>query len=181
MTDAIQNTVKIYIKTMSSFRAFGSGSYKMTSVKNLKGTTDFLAMSYDDRQCSVEDYEECRRRSLLEKCQCVPSELGKVQVWQIMWKCVDYFQEGQLCSPAGRDCVEISSMGNFECQAPCEGLFADVSRSETYENSQFNKIKEEYQSYRRRYIRNIQFNITANSTEFSEYGEKSNFCSEFLF
>ena len=60
-----------------------------------------------------------------------------------MWKCVDYFQEGQLCSPAGRDCVETSSMGNFECQAPCEGLYADVSRSETFENSQFNKIMEE--------------------------------------
>ena len=98
-----------------------------------------------------------------------------------MGKYVDYFQEGQLCSPAGRDCVEISSMGNFECQAPCEGLYADVSRSETFENSQFNKIMEEYQSYRRQYIRNIQFNITSSSTEFSEYEEKSIFCSEYFF
>ena len=75
-----KNSGKIHIKTLSSFKAFGSGSYRMTSVKKLKGTGDFLAMSSVDKKCSLEDYEECRRRSLFESCQCVPWELGYIQV-----------------------------------------------------------------------------------------------------
>ena len=80
MTSPNQNTATIHIKTLSSFKAFGSGSYKMTSVKKLKGTKDFLAMSTEDKRCSLKDYEECRKRSLFEKCQCVPWELGHIQV-----------------------------------------------------------------------------------------------------
>ena len=80
MTNSNQNSAKIHINTLSSFKAFGSGSYKMTSVKKLRGTSDFLAMSSEDKRCNLEDYEECRRRSLFEKCQCVPWELGHIQV-----------------------------------------------------------------------------------------------------
>ena len=69
MTSANKNSGKIHIKTLSSFKAFGSGSYRMTSVKKLKGTSDFLAMSYGDKKCNLEDYEECRRKSLFKKCQ----------------------------------------------------------------------------------------------------------------
>ena len=80
MSSPSQKSAKIHIKTLSSFTAFGSGSYKMTSVKKLKGEKDFLAMSAEDTRCSLEDFEECRRRSLFEKCQCVPWELGHIQV-----------------------------------------------------------------------------------------------------
>ena len=80
MSSPNQKSAKIHIKTLSSFKAFGSGSYKMTSVKKLKGTKDFLAMSSEDKRCDLKDYEECRRRSLFEKCQCVPWELGHIQV-----------------------------------------------------------------------------------------------------
>ena len=80
MTNPNQKSAEIHIKTLSSFKAFGSGSYKMTSVKKLRGTEDFLAMSQEEKKCNLEDYEECRRRSLFEKCQCVPWELGHIQV-----------------------------------------------------------------------------------------------------
>ena len=80
MSSPNQKSAKIHIKTLSAFKAFGSGSYKMTSVKKLKGEKDFLAMSAEDTRCSLEDFEECRRRSLFEKCQCVPWELGHIQV-----------------------------------------------------------------------------------------------------
>ena len=75
-----RKSAKIHIKTLSSFTAFGSGSYQMTSAKKLKGTDDFLAMSNGDKNCNLGDYEECRRKSLFEKCQCVPWELGHIQV-----------------------------------------------------------------------------------------------------
>ena len=80
MTDSNQKSAKINIKTLSSFRAFGSGSYKMTSAKKLKGTEAFLGMPYGYRRCSIEDHRECRRRSLYEKCLCVPFELRHMQV-----------------------------------------------------------------------------------------------------
>ena len=80
MANTNQKSAKIHIKTLSSFKAFGSGSYKMTSVKKLKGTSDFLAMPDEYKKCNLEEYEECRRRSLFENCQCVPWELGHIQV-----------------------------------------------------------------------------------------------------
>ena len=48
MSSPNQKSAKIHIKTLSAFKAFGSGSYKMTSVKKLKGEKDFLAMSAED-------------------------------------------------------------------------------------------------------------------------------------
>ena len=71
---------KIHIKTLSSYRGFGEGSYKMTMLKALKGTNDFLAMSEEERNCAVEDFEECRNKKLTELCQCVPWELSAIQV-----------------------------------------------------------------------------------------------------
>ena len=80
MTSKNGNDPKIHINTLRSFEAFGSGSYRLTSLKKLKGKRDFLSMSFSDKKCSLEDYEECRRKALLEKCQCVPWELRTSQV-----------------------------------------------------------------------------------------------------
>ena len=81
MTGDNENSAKIHIKTLSGFKSFGPGSYRMTSVKKLKGTKDFLGMSQVDRKCSLEDFEDCRRKALFEACKCVPWELGNVQVY----------------------------------------------------------------------------------------------------
>ena len=80
MTSVNLNSAKIHIKTLSGFKSFGPGSYRMTSVKKLEGTKDFLSMSQADRKCSLEDFEDCRRQALFEKCKCVLWELGIVQV-----------------------------------------------------------------------------------------------------
>ena len=79
------------------------------------------------------------------------------------------FKDGPLCSPEGRDCVESSSEDTFECQAPCEGLYADVSEMEVPANVQYNRIIEEYLNYKRSYVNNVQFNASAKFTLFSEY------------
>ena len=81
MTGDNENSAKIHIKTLSGFKSFGPGSYRMTSVKKLKGTKDFLGMSQVDRKCSLEDFEDCRRKALFEKCKCVPWELSQLQVF----------------------------------------------------------------------------------------------------
>ena len=71
---------KVQIHTLSPYIGVGGGSYKMTAVKRMSATTDFLKMSEADRSCQVELYESCRKRKLLEKCKCVPWEIPRSQV-----------------------------------------------------------------------------------------------------
>ena len=81
---------------------------------------------------------------------------------------IDLLQDATLCSPDGRDCIETYSGETFECQASCEGLYADVGKFEVEENEQYNKIVEEYVNYKRSYVSNIRFNGSAASTFFSK-------------
>ena len=81
MTSVNENSAKIHIKTLHGFTSLNRGSYRITSVKKLKGTKDFLSMSQADRKCSLEDFEDCRRQALFEKCKCVLWELGIVRVY----------------------------------------------------------------------------------------------------
>ena len=72
---------KIHIDTLSSFKGFGGGTYKMTAVKRMTVTDDFLKMPWEDRKCNVEVLEACRTRKLLGECRCVPWNVSKgVQV-----------------------------------------------------------------------------------------------------
>ena len=112
MTNPSQKSAKIHIKTLSSFNAFGSGSYKMTSVKKLRGTEDFLAMSLEDKRCNLEDYEECRRRLLFQKCQCVPWELGHIQVLRCCKKIL-FLSGGPTLFARGQRLHQKLFRGNF--------------------------------------------------------------------
>ena len=72
------NGAKLYIHTLSPYTGYGKGSYKMTALKKMTGTTDFLGMSETDRKCQLEVYENCRLDAFYsagKDCQCVPWEL----------------------------------------------------------------------------------------------------------
>ena len=75
-----ESKVKIQIGTLSPFKGFGEGTYKMSDAKRMTAKPDFLKMSFEDRKCEVELYEDCRTRKLLEKCNCVPWKLPSRQV-----------------------------------------------------------------------------------------------------
>ena len=80
-TESLQNKeAKVHIDTLSSFKGFGGGTYKMTAVKKMTVTEDFLKMPLEDRHCKIEPYEDCRTRKLLEQCNCVPLNLLGLQV-----------------------------------------------------------------------------------------------------
>ena len=80
-TESLQNKeAKVHIDTLSSFKGFGGGTYKMTAVKKMTVTDDFLKMPLEDRKCKIEPYEDCRTRKLLIQCNCVPSEVSGFQV-----------------------------------------------------------------------------------------------------
>ena len=73
-------STKIQINSMSPFTAYGRGTYKMTSVKKMKATSDFLGMNPEVRYCEEETYEECRTRQMLAECKCVPWELQQLHI-----------------------------------------------------------------------------------------------------
>ena len=81
--DSGQSEAKIHINTLSQVVSFGGGSYEMTAVKRMTAKPDFLKMSLKDRNCEVEEYEDCRTRHLVEKCDCVPVEVPGYQVGYI--------------------------------------------------------------------------------------------------
>ena len=73
-------SAKIQINAMLPDTKFGPGSYKMTSVKEMIATDDFIGMSSQIRNCEIESYDECRTRNLLAHCRCVPWELHNMRV-----------------------------------------------------------------------------------------------------
>ena len=81
--DTEQYEAKIHINTLSKATDFGGGSYKMTVVKKMTAKPDFLKMPFKDRNCEVEEYEDCKTRTLIEKCKCVPWEVPGFQVGTI--------------------------------------------------------------------------------------------------
>ena len=75
-----KKAVKLHINTLSSFKGFGAGDYKMTSVKKLVGTEDFLSMPEKTKKCKLEMFEDCRIRKLFQNCNCSLWELKSIQV-----------------------------------------------------------------------------------------------------
>ena len=66
----------IYISTISPGTGSKNGSYALSVLKKMTGTTGFLEMPDDVKGCQVEIYEECNTRKYLERvgeeCKCVP-------------------------------------------------------------------------------------------------------------
>ena len=78
--DIQRKEAKVHIDTLSSFRGFGSGTYKISDVKKMTTTDDFLNMPLEDRKCEVKLYEKCRNQKMLEECNCDPLAIIHNQV-----------------------------------------------------------------------------------------------------
>ena len=66
---------KIYIGTLARFIDYREGSYAMSSLKKITGTSGYLDQS-DRWGCQMETFETCQTRGYLvkveEECGCVP-------------------------------------------------------------------------------------------------------------
>ena len=84
---------KVHIGTLSSFKGSGGGIYKMSAVKKMTTTEDFLGLTSQVRKCEVDSFEQCRNKKVQELCSCVHLKaLGAeviVQFFQIFLRCVD--------------------------------------------------------------------------------------------
>ena len=73
-------STKVQINILSPYVHFGGGTFKMTDVKKMTASEDFLGMSHTERKCDIELYEDCRTRKLFEDCNCAPLEVPGFQV-----------------------------------------------------------------------------------------------------
>ena len=67
---------KVFIHTLAQFTTFGPGSYAMSALKKMTGTTSFMQLPEEDKMCFVHDREDCQTQKYLEevqkKCSCIP-------------------------------------------------------------------------------------------------------------
>ena len=152
---------KVQINTLSTFTGFGGGSYKMTDVKKMTTTSDFLRMPMEKRHCNVEEYEHCKTRNLLKKCKSLVNERN-------------------CSSKIYQDCLETNAIEIFNCSVSCQGIFADIEWSdekvieekvkkengEELDRAKLLKLLEEYQENKKRYVRNFKFTANPHSSMF---------------
>ena len=132
-------------------------------------------MPIKDRHCDVELFQDCRTRSLLEACNCVPWEVseafGTYREYYGLSKALE------ICNPEGRDCIESNSDKNFNCIDTCQGLHADVdlvgdkvdliSDAGTKGNGEsrqhFLKMIEEYRTFKNNSVKSFIFNASGTT------------------
>lgn len=66
----------IFFHTLSYFHDVRAGTYILQSLKKMTGTTTFLGLPNDQKDCSTEMYDQCVERRFKENvqkaCRCVP-------------------------------------------------------------------------------------------------------------
>ena len=75
---------KVYINTLAQYSTFGPGSYAMTALKKMTGTSSFKQLPEHQRNCLVHEREECQTDKYLDQvqqeCKCMPWALQNHQV-----------------------------------------------------------------------------------------------------
>ena len=66
----------VFFHTLSHFYDVRAGTYILQSLKKMTGTTNFLQLPNNKKECQIEIYEECVQRrfkeNVLKTCGCVP-------------------------------------------------------------------------------------------------------------
>ena len=75
---------KVYINTLAQYSTFGPGSYAMTTLKKMTGTSNFKQLPEHQRKCLGHNREECQTEKYVnqvqKECKCVPWALQHHQV-----------------------------------------------------------------------------------------------------
>ena len=75
---------KVVVHTLAPYSTFGSGSYRMSTLKKMTGTANFKQLPDHQKKCLVHDRQECQARNYLEQirkeCRCLPWALQTNQV-----------------------------------------------------------------------------------------------------
>ena len=75
---------KVFIHTLAHYTTFGPGSYAMTMLKKITGTTSFNQLPDHQRECSLHNREVCQTQKFLDhvqkECECMPWALQNDKV-----------------------------------------------------------------------------------------------------
>ena len=133
----------------------------MTAVKRMTATNEFLKMSPKDRNCEVEEYEDCRSRNLIKECHLNENK-----------------QKSSL-----QDCLEKFASKTFNCSVSCAGIYADVEwidedvlkeKKKTGNGVELNRKKmlqiiQEYQEKKAKFVKNLVFKADRNYHFFGRF------------
>ena len=183
-----QQKAKIKIDTLSNYVGYGGGSYKMMTVKKMSATPAFLGMTDEERHCDIERFQDCRTRTTLEACQCVPGHLK--EYFDANMQNSGHLAILNICDPKGRECIESKSQEKFNCSVSCEGIHADVQYKENEVNLKLPegnhelssvahngngvnfehllRMVDEYTRYKKSEVTSFGFNPTAFQSQFGK-------------
>ena len=104
---------------------YGGGNYKLSAVKEVKGTDIFLNMNDEKKGCqNKETLEECTSKQgltkIIDQCGCIPFKLANFS----------HPYESPVCKQNEVLCTDKVSVSLGECNVPCEGIFFDVLKEE---------------------------------------------------
>ena len=138
---------------------YGGGNYKLSAVKEIKGTDIFLNMNDEKKGCqNKETLEECTSKQglkkILDQCGCIPYKLADFSK----------LNQSQVCKKSQVVCTtDKVSVPYGGCLVPCEGVFSDVWKEESAEideNSEGMKgIFEAYESFKNQFQKEISYPI----------------------
>ena len=78
--DEESTSFELYIHTLSGFSGFKAGSYAMSSLKQMTGTSGFMSLQDDQKRCQVGLREDCWwsrvSEELHKQCGCIPWKIG---------------------------------------------------------------------------------------------------------
>ena len=167
-----KSLARIHIGSLSTFTGYGPGDYRMTGLKQMTGTSGFLAWPDEKKMCTNEKFQDCQMRQLLEKvkiCECKPFELSSLIVHEKVR--LDFisiqncFQT--ICSLEGLDCFDSFHNNLSPCKVACEGLYADILMEHPIgkqrDTEKLALLLMEYERHKYKFVPNIQYSTQAGS------------------
>ena len=93
-----EESFKVYIHTLAQYSTYGPGSYGLSTLKKITGTTGFKQLPDHQKKCLVHNREECQTQKYLDQvkreCNCVPwtlmTEHNKNQVSTMPFKPISF-------------------------------------------------------------------------------------------
>ena len=62
----------VYLPTLAPFRAKADGTMSLSGLKKMTATEGFLARDESFRGCSLQSFDKCQTKELLQTCGCLP-------------------------------------------------------------------------------------------------------------
>ena len=114
---------KVYVHTLAQYTGYGSGTYAMSSLKKMKGTTSFKKLPESQKRCQVHNRENCQTNNflgqVLTQCECVPWDLMDGTTLEKVNLSFNDFtlspQVNTFCTPGKETCVANRTLKDKSC------------------------------------------------------------------